>query len=406
VNKPWAIAVYANDSLFYYTDPTLTHPAADLVASLITRTKAVLTFLLWHQRYNHMTYQRLWDLINQGYITGFPFNINVVVVAALPVCRFCRLWLLHRNTLPSSHAPIADPIRPGVYFAVDMKKFSVTFLHGYNAFVVIVDGFSHFYWLYWIKVPDPDHSNVFLDQVLKPFYQEVCIPNHYLHFTLHPDNAATFVSRDVQHFCTEVGITLDPSVPYKPSTNGLAEAAVKVVASGAVVSLNCAKLPQSLYPFAANNAVRTHNRTPHGPDNKAPCERLDGTLSTGEDLRTFGAQVYIYDDKASSARLQAKGQPARFLQYKRGHQTTIIAWNETTKKVNEHGTGNAVFNETNLEALVEDMDINEELLGLEELAPAIHLAEPDAHPSVDQEHPDKASEDTQDTSSSVHVSYF
>jgi hypothetical protein len=259
---------------------------------------------------------------------------------------------------------------------VDAKTYHRTFHGGFNTFVVFVDGYSHFYWVFWMKVPDPTHHEVFLHDILKQFYQEVCLPRHWLRFTLHPDNAGMFTSHAVADYCTEMGIHLDPSIPHEPSSNGLAEAAVKILHQAGAVSVAAAGLHSNTLIYGVNQAAHVHNTLPHGPDGLSPSARSGGTITTGNDIRTFGSAVTLFDEHHSTARVEAPGHNGRFLQYKDDHHTKIIALDEDTNVINDHGTANVQFNETNVEALIPDLDINEELEAMELVRQAAETVPP------------------------------
>ena len=336
-----------------------------LCFSLISKTKAVYEFLLWHQRLNHINYNDLKHLITNGALTGFSHNINLIDVKLLPKCKICNLWKMHRVNMPSFNKPHAEYTSPGQYFAVDMKEFSRQFHKNLNAFVVIVDGYSHYRWIYWIKIPTPKYKKeVFLNDIFKAFYYSVCKPNAWLHFILHPDNAKFFTSNELQEFCAANGIILDPSIPYKPRTNGLAETAVHMIVQDGVCNLASAKLPHLVFPYACNTGNQIRNMIPNGPDGKSPEFRLKGDHTPVNSIRTFGCRGYIYDIKANTNKLQSKGNPGRFLQFKIPHFSTVIAYDEVSGRIMETGTGDFIFDETNTQALIQDLDINDELSAL------------------------------------------
>ena len=224
---------------------------------------------------------------------------------------------MHHIHLPSPNKPKSDVERPGQFFAVDLKKFSRTFHRKLNAFVVLVDGYSHYRWIYWIRVPSPkDKHDIFLNDILKGFYLSVCVPNNWLHFTLHPDNAMFFTSNRLKAFCDENGIKFDPSIRYQSDSNGLAEAAIKLLTTDGACNLASSRLPHRVYPYAVNHENQIRNMLPHGADNKSPAFRLEGTLSSPKYMKTFGCQGFIYDQLANHNKLEPPANPARFLHSK------------------------------------------------------------------------------------------
>jgi hypothetical protein len=366
---------YVDDTILGGTfDPS----PRDIVFTSVSQTKAVYTFLLWHQRLNHMPYQTLLNLISQGKLPNFPHRWQSIIPEHLPSCKICGLWRMHRVTLKSDQKQIHTPPRPGMVFYIDCKKFSQSFHNGWNALIGIVDIHSHFSWVYWIKIPDPSQNEVFLNDVLKGFYVSECLPRGWRHsITLHPDNAPNFVSRAVKKFCLDNNTTLDPSTIYKPQTNSYAEALMKILVLDGMCALAAAKMVHLAFPFAVIYCNYIRNRIPGGPDGHSPIFRMDGTLTDANFLHIWACGGYLYDYFSNHNKIQARGNPGRFLSFMGDHQSRVVVYDEVTGLINDHGVGDFVFNETNTEALIDDLDINKELDALKVIEAAAEKEDTD-----------------------------
>ena len=100
-----------------------------------------------------------------------------------------------------------------------------------------------------------------------------------------------FTSKAVSTICAENGIILDPSTKYKSSSNGQAEAHIKLLSHGALSSLTAAKIHHSLYPFAWNHATAVHYAVLRPPSDMSPDHIISGADAIA--FRTFGNGGFI-----------------------------------------------------------------------------------------------------------------
>ncbi len=200
-----------------------------------------------------------------------------------------------------------------------------------------------------------------LEEVFSKFFYTVCVPRGWLHFIFHPDNAQAFLSTAMLNFCKEKGITVDPSVPYQSSSNGLAEAAIKVLFRASACLLATSRLPHRVFPFAWSTAEDVHNSLPKLPSLKSPNFLLDGSETNVGNFRSFGAKCYLLNQKARSTLLEPPGQPGRWLAFCDRHRTKMIVLNEVTQVISPLGTADVSFDESNVESFSEDRDVNEQL---------------------------------------------
>jgi hypothetical protein len=183
------LCVYVDNILFVNLPLDLSENTA---ASMVSMSKAMFVFLMWHQRLNHIGYQRLWNLISQGLLTGFPQNISLVDLSLIPACKTCRRVGMHHTIQPTANTPAALCTGPGQLIGIDLKKFSIMFFGEVNTMVVLLDYISNKRFIYWIKIPTNGEKDVFLLKIFKEFYFGTLLPRHFAHPTLRPDNASFF----------------------------------------------------------------------------------------------------------------------------------------------------------------------------------------------------------------------
>jgi hypothetical protein len=340
--------------------PTQTlEPELGLQVYMASRTRAVYEFLLIHQRLNHINYQYLWNYLSQGAIKGYKHNLKHVDVRLLPACKTCAIWKMENQKMPTMNSP-PIPDRPGMVIAADLKKFNKEFYGRKNTVAVFVDYKSTATFSFWFHTPNSS-KNALLNECFIKFYNNVCIPNGWLRFTFHPDNAQAFLSVAMLKFCGEHNIVVDPSVRYKSSTNGLAEAAIKVLFRASATLLATSRLPANVFPFAWKTAEDVHNSLPKLPSLHSPNFLLNGAETHVANFRSFGARCYLLNEKARSTQLEPPGVAGRWLAYCDRHRTKMFVYNEATKAISPLGDGNVTFDESNVVSFSEDRDLNEQL---------------------------------------------
>ena len=333
--SPFSAAAVASSPPAVVTPP-LVH---ELQVNALSRTKAVYEFLLLHQRLNHLNYQTLKNLISQGFIKNFRGNINLVDLLLLRKCIICGIWKMHATHLESENPPVLYK-RPGARFDADFKTFKITFFGKVNTVVVLVDAYSKKSYSYWLYYPTEATPNLFLEKVFKTFYAEICLPNQWLHFVFHPDNARTFLSGAMISFCKDHSIVIDPSVKYKSQSNGNAESKLKVLTNAAMCNLAASGLHRTTFPFAWKHAEAVNNDLGTAPDYLSPNFKTDGSECLADNHHTYGSRCFILQHAVNkpSTNLQPSGHCGRWVGNERNHLTKHHVLDEVTGVISQYGT--------------------------------------------------------------------
>src|SRR5258708_40334184 len=91
------------------------------------------------------------------------------------------------------------------------------------------------------------------------------------------DNAKQLVEGKMKEFCNGHGIHIISSVPYSPSSNGIAEQLVGVATDGTCTMLRDSSLPPCFWAEVMNTFMYLRNQTPTvANDGKTPYELFYG----------------------------------------------------------------------------------------------------------------------------------
>jgi hypothetical protein len=275
---------------------------------------------------------------------------------------------MHSVTQPSSNPNVKDQ-RPGARFDCDFKTFRVVLYGHVNTVVVFVDAYSKKSYSYWLFYPTEASPNLFLHKVFKRFYAEVCIPNKWLHFLFHPDNAKTFLSGEMLAYCIENHIVVDPSVKYKSSTNGIAECTIRDLTKAGMCNLISGNLHKSLYNFAWNFAELVANCLPVAPSYLSPNFLTDGSETNMEHFHSFASKCFVLNHSVlkPSTNLAAPADEGLYLGQEFGHSTKFFVLLVKPNIVSKYGTGDVAFDERCTSAHTTDQDVNEQLAFLDEI---------------------------------------
>ena len=130
------------------------------------------------------------------------------------------------------------------------------------------------------------------------------------------DNEAIYASKEVQDTLLDLGIQWEPSTPYTPNQNAIAERTFRTLFGRVRAILRDAGFGQSLWGEALNYIVYTKNKSPSSIDSTTtPHEAWTGTKTDVSLLRPFGCIAYVYDTNPSLKTLDNKAIKCKFLGY-------------------------------------------------------------------------------------------
>nr|GEU30820.1 retrotransposon protein, putative, Ty1-copia subclass [Tanacetum cinerariifolium] len=167
---------------------------------------------LWHRRLNHLNFGTINDLARKDLVIGLPR----LMFEKDHICSACQLGKSKKH----SHKPKAKNTIMEVLHTLHMdlcKPMRVRSINGKKYIFVIVDEYSRFTWVKFLRSKDETLEFVarFLTQI------QVSL-NKTVRF-IRTDNGTEFVNQVLTEFYEKVGIFHQKSVPRTPQQNGVVE---------------------------------------------------------------------------------------------------------------------------------------------------------------------------------------
>ncbi|GKC57724.1 retrovirus-related pol polyprotein from transposon TNT 1-94 [Tanacetum coccineum] len=260
---------------------------------------------LWHQRLSHLNFDTINYLARNDLVTG-PLKFKYHKEHLCPSCEQGKSKrashppkpvLNSKQRLHLLHIDLCDPIR-------------ITSINGKWYVLVIVDDYSHYTWVVFLKSKDEAPEEI------KTFLKKITVLLQALVIIVRTDNSTEFKNQVLQEYFNSVGITHQESSVRTPQQNG-----AKAIAT----------------------ACYTQNRSIiHRRFNKTPYELINGRKPDISFLHVFGALCYPKNYREVIGKLGAKGDIGFFIGYS-ANSCAYKVYNQRTKKIME--TMNVTFNE-------------------------------------------------------------
>ncbi|KAJ9542626.1 hypothetical protein OSB04_029132 [Centaurea solstitialis] len=296
---------------------------------------------LWHRRMCHMNFKNMNKLVKNNLVRGLPrkeFFCNDNCVA-------CLKGKQHKTSHKSKEVnSISSPLQ-----LIHMDLFGPTNVMsiGKKSYcLVIVDDFSRFTWVYFLKTKDETSG------LIKSFVTRVENQSNLKVKVIRSDNGIEFKNSDINSFCDEKGIEKQYSAPRTPQHNGVAERRNRTLIEAARSLLANSKLPITFWAEAVNTACYVQNRTlVVKSQGKTPYEIFKKKKPFIGFFKPFGCPCTILNTKSHLGKFDSKSEEGFLVGYAtpcKGYRvfnsvTRIIEESENVK-CNEHtpnaqGTG-------------------------------------------------------------------
>ncbi|GKA88170.1 retrovirus-related pol polyprotein from transposon TNT 1-94 [Tanacetum coccineum] len=279
---------------------------------------------LWHRRLNHLNFGTLNDLTRKDLVRGLPW----LKFEKDHLCSVCQLGKSRKAThkpktintimevLHTRHMDICGPLR-------------VQSINGKKYILVIVDDYSRFTWVKFLR--SKDETPAFVINLLKQLQVGL---NKTVRF-VRTDNGTEFVNKDLSDYYESVGITHEKIVPRTPQQNGVVERRNHTLIEAARTMLIFSKAPLFLWAEAVATACYTQNRSLiHTLHDKTPYELVHDKKLDLSFLRVFEALCYPTNDSEYLGKLKAKAYIGFFVGYipnKKGYRI----YNKRTRQIME-----------------------------------------------------------------------
>lgn len=245
----------------------------------VKKTSQTDSATIWHARLGHLSYQLLKEISSKKLVDGIPSLQNVREDV---ICQGCQFGKSHRLPFMKS-----SNRRSSMFELVHtdlMGPMKTTSYRGNRYVMVLVDDFSRFTWVKFLKEKNEALSKFseFAYDVQKEFGVKIKC--------LRSDNGGEFMSEDFSQYCNKNNILRQMTCPNTPQQNGVSERKLAHLASVSVSWIHDKSLPRELWAEAFQCACHVINRLPPWPGKeKSPFENLYGNKPTVNYFRVFGS---------------------------------------------------------------------------------------------------------------------
>ncbi|GJW15197.1 putative ribonuclease H-like domain-containing protein [Tanacetum coccineum] len=202
-------------------------------------------------------------------------------------------------------------------------------INGKKYILVIVDDYSRFTWVKFLR--SKDETPAFVINLLKQLQVGL---NKTVRF-VRTDNGTEFVNKDLTDYYESVGITHEKTIPRTPQQNGIVERRNRTLVEAARTMLIFSKAPLFLWAEAVATACYTQNRSLiHTLHDKTPYELVHDKKPDLLFLRVFGALCYPTNDSEDLGKLKAKADIGFFVGYAPNRKGYRI-YNKRTRQIME-----------------------------------------------------------------------
>ncbi|GJU56961.1 retrovirus-related pol polyprotein from transposon TNT 1-94 [Tanacetum coccineum] len=205
----------------------------------------------------------------------------------------------------------------------------VALINGKKYILVIVDDFSRYTWVYFLRSKDetPEIIKKFITQAQLNYKAKVC--------KIRTDNGTEFKNATLKAYYEKLGIMQQFSIARTPQQNGVVERRNRTLVEAARTMLIFSKLPEFLWAEAVATACFTQNRSIiHTRYNKTSYELLRGRKPNIAYFHVFGSLCYPTNDRDDLGKMKPKADIGVFIGYSET-STGFRIYNRRTKMIME-----------------------------------------------------------------------
>ena len=202
-------------------------------------------------------------------------------------------------------------VRGSKYKAVNEKGKIVTSKDGYNSYLIIVDAFTRYTWIFLSATKEPP-----LD-IVRSFLDRNGIKHGSFRQVRCDQGGELSRSSRFRQVVQECGYSIEPTSADNSSQNGVAERPNRTFGNMMRSMLLNAGLGPEYWSYALLQSVFIKNRLPHQHHNnmKTPFEAFTGRKPNLRGLRVFGSRVIAKNPGARSAKLDDNTSSGIFLHH-------------------------------------------------------------------------------------------
>jgi len=264
-------------------------------------------FDVWHMRLGHVSSSGMSIISKQ-----FPF---IPCIKNAPPCDACHY--AKQKKLPFSHSSIKSSA-PFDLLHIDLRgPYSTPSFLGHKYFLTLVDDFSRFTWVIFLKTKDETQKH------LKHFIAYVENQFHTTLKCLRSDNGSEFIA--MTSFLLSKGILHHKTCVETPQQNGVVERKHQHILNVARSLSFQSHVPITMWNFTVQHVVHIINRIPsHLLKFKSPFELVHRTRPSIIHLKVFGCLAYATTLQAHRTKFNHRARKTIFLGFKEGTKGSIL----------------------------------------------------------------------------------
>ena len=281
---------------------------------------------MWHLRFGHLNKQDVQKLASKNLVEGMSVINDSKSISVSEDCEGCALGKQSRYTFPKSSLSKTTDVLELVHSDV-CGPMSVGSMGGSFYFITFVDDNSRYVWVYLMKKKG---------EAVEKFKQFLALSENITNKRIkrfRSDNGGEYFSGEFDDICKERGIFREPTIPYTPQQNGVAERLNRTIMDNVRALLYHGHLPLSLWGEAVSTVVYLRNRSPTSSVDVTPYQKLFQMKPHVGHLRVFGCCVYVKVPDEKRQKLDAKAKKGVFVGYPVGSKGYKIFLPETRQMV-------------------------------------------------------------------------
>lgn len=260
---------------------------------------------LWHKRLGHLNNVSLNSVFRSN-----PLLCNKS--SPLSSCEPCFLGKSIKQPFLASQSTVSKPFD---IIHSDLWTSPVMSLSGIKYYVLFLDQFTHYLWVYPLR-----HKSEVLSKFL---HFSAYVENHFSTKikNIQCDNGGEFNNTEFHKFCGSQGISFRFSCPHTSQQNGRSERMIRTINNAVRTLLFQARLAPSFWVEALHAVVHVLNIIPSKSiQNQIPHTLLFQKRPTYDHLRVFGCLCFPNINHSNLPKLSPRSTPCLFLGYPSQHR--------------------------------------------------------------------------------------
>lgn len=301
---------------------------------------------LWHQRFAHLSYDTLEKMQRIGAVKGMKIKSEDFKQVE-EKCEACIEAKHAKQPFPASTSKTGTQLE---LIHMDLcGPMQVKSLGGASYFATFLDDYSK------LSIVRPLAHKSDAVESIKEVFGMLENQTHKKVQRVRTDRGREFVNEKMDGYFRAKGIIHETTAPYNPQQNGAAERLNRTLVEKVRAMVQDSGLEKKLWAEALLTANYARNRSLVSGAQKTPWEMFYGEVPDVSQLKTFGAQAFVYVPQQNRRKLDPRSRACIFLGYEPHSKAYRVMLKENGKIVvsrdvvvlEARGSNKAVGNETN-----------------------------------------------------------